>query len=244
MTIQNRKPPVRRTRAQHASFQEPLMPPAPHRSSAELAESGRPTEHNGIPIVSEEPQMALPKAPFRFTKIHLEDGTFGFACRDCTATADTRAGILVHRNETHGARNFKRPPKVDLPALRTAPDPVLPPRPDGKPAPTAPLDMTLREFLAICPDLAAMGDLVDRMESERDHAREMLQEREKATKENAHKIAVYPSLQEEVVELRMMVKNAGTYDEMKAELTELRAWKKKIITKFSSLGFNFTEEEQ
>jgi hypothetical protein len=224
------------------------MPATEHRPKpstvTEPADSLRPHEHKGIRIVKEEPQMALPRAPFRFTKIYLEDGTSGFACRDCTVTADSRGQILVHRNEAHGARNFKKPPKVDLPPLRTAPDPILPPRPDGKPAATAPLDMTLREFLAICPDLAAMADLVDRVESERDHARSMLREQEKATKENAHKIAVYPSLQEEVVDLRLMVKDAGRFEEMKAELLELRMWKKKMIAKLSALGFNFTEEEQ
>jgi hypothetical protein len=221
------------------------MPATPHKSAPDTADAAeRPAKHRGIRILKEEPQMALPKAPFRFTKIHLEDGTAGFACKDCVTTTDTRGEILIHRNEAHGARNFKKPPKMDLPSLRTAPDPVLPPRSDGKPAPTAPLDMTLREFLAICPDLAAMGDLVDRMESERDHARDMLKEQEKATKENAHKIAVYPSLQEEVVDLRLMVKDAGRFEEMKTELLELRLWKKKMIAKLSALGFNFTEEEQ
>lgn len=182
-------------------------------------EPDRPTDHNGIPVVREELIANLPKAPFKISRLFLADDTVAFACRDCLFTGDSRGAVMLHRNEEHGA-SFGRS-RVDLVPLKTTPDPVLPPRADG-PAPSNPLEMTLGEFLALAPSLAALGDLVDHMQSERDDAQAELVELRRHEKENAAKIA--------------------HYDQNRDELVYLRNWRRKMIKRLNDMGFSLNEE--
>lgn len=222
-----RKPPT-------PAFQAPLM-------TEPAAEPERPVEHNGIPVVREEALANLPNAPFRITKLHLSDGTQAHACRECLFTADTRGEVMLHRNQMHGAKYGKKRPKVEFPEEKDLFDPVLPPRGEV-PAPSNPLEMTVGEFLALAPTLAAMGDLIDRLEEERDAARA---ERDavQITKEMQHKIDVYESNQQDILDYRLKLHKQANYEELKAEVLELRAWKKKIVAKLSALGFHLNEEE-
>lgn len=217
--------------------------PAVRKTPPSNLEPGRPTEHNGIQVVREELRRNLPtNAPFKISKLHLEDGTTAFACRDCLFTGDTNVDVQRHRNAEHGARFGKRTPKVVFAKDNQLDDIILPPRGE-RPAPTNPMEMTLAEFLAVAPSYAAMADLIDRVEQERDAALAKIVEMQQMVKDAKHAIAVYPTLQSEVVDLRLMVRNAGTYEELKAEVLHLRTWKKKITQRLESLGFVFADED-
>lgn len=203
----------------------------------------RPHEHKGVAVIREQLRSNLPSgAPYKISILHLEDGTKAHACRDCLFTGDTMTEVRHHRNEEHGARFGKRPPKVRFEKDGDVLDLALPPRAD-RPAPTNPLEMTLAEVLSLAPSYAALADLIDRMERERDAALDKLAELMASNKDAQHALAVYPTLQQEVVELRLMVRNAGTYEELKAEVTALRAFKKKTLTRFESMGFAYVEED-
>lgn len=205
----------------------------------------RPTEHKGVTVAREELTANLPTgAPFRISRLHLTDGTTAFACRDCLFTGDNRGEVAAHRNATHGTRYGKRAPKLVYEPDDGPADLVLPPRPDGSSAPDNPLQMTVAELLALLPTISGCSDLIEKAEYERDLAQIELEERRRHDRENNHKIQVYESNQNQLVELRMKIKNAGSFDELKAEVVELRSWKKKMIAKLSALGFKLTEEEQ
>lgn len=225
------KPPKPRTRK--PLFQEPLVP-------------DRPIDHKGIPIVEEE---AIPSPLgngtfFKITKLHLADGTIGYACVDCLHTADTRGQIMAHRNAEHGAQFGKKRPKVVFEPDEEVVDAVLPPRADDAPAPSNIMEWTLAEFLALAPTLGALGDLITKAEDDKAAAENELNERAANDRLNATKLAAYDGIQSELVERRMVMKNLGTYEEIKAEVLELRAWKKAVTKKFESLGFTLTEEEK
>ncbi len=218
--VRKRKAPVA------PSFKEPQAhaePAATNPQRPTVANTGphRPTEHNGKKVVREELLYALPRAPLKITRLILEDDSVAYACRDCLFTADTRGLVMVHRNREHGMRLAGRKKKLDEP-MRTAPDIVLPPREDGTPAPSRPEDWTIRELLAVMPDIAAFGDLVDRLETENAELRKMLDETTTVSRTDQHKIDVYESMQ--------------------SELVGLRIWKKDVIKKFAALGFKMEEE--
>jgi hypothetical protein len=216
---------------------------AAEQKPAEQLEPGRPQEHNGLQVVREELRSNLPSgAPFKISKLHLVDGTRAFACRDCKFTGDALVSVQHHRNEKHGAKFGKKTPKVQWEQDPDLGDLVLPPRGD-LPAPTNPMEMTLGEYLALAPSFAALADLVDRTERERDDLLDRLNKVQEQTKEAQHALAVYPALQAEVVELRVMVRNAGTYAELKSEVLALRAWKKKVTQRLEPLGFVLADEE-
>lgn len=229
--------PTRRAPAKSvpkAAFQAPL-----------IEDDARPQDHKGVPIVSEQTTSNLPNgATFRISRLFLANGTNAYGCRDCKFTGDTRADVQQHRNAEHGAKYGKKTPRVIFPPDKNVPDLVLPARQDGVAAPTNPMQMTLGEILALMPSIAATSDLVDRMEVERDAAVSDLAERERHDRENAHKINVYESHVEELLDLRMKIRNVGSYEQAKAELLELRAWKKAMIKKLSALGFKLSEEEE
>lgn len=207
-------------------------------------EPGRPTTHNGVAVVREELRRNLPSgAAFKISRLHLIDGTLAFACRDCDFTADTNVIVQRHRNADHGTRYGKRTPKVVYVKDTQLDDVILPPRGDV-PAPTNPMEMTLAEFLAVAPSYAALSDLVDRTERERDAAIEKLIDMQQENKDAQHALAVYPTLQAEVVELRLMVRNAGSYEELKAEVLELRAFKKKITQHLGRMGSMIDEDSK
>lgn len=252
--------PPRRTRvAGRVTFQEPLVdkpdrtviepakveePPTARRSPV-ADKPDRPTQHNGISIIREELRIFLPNgAPTKISKLHLSDGTIAHACRDCLFTHDTLAGVQHHRNDTHGTSYGHRPPRVvfEKDTTKAVGDLVLFPRGD-KPAPTNPMEMTLAEFLSLVPSYAAWADLIDRVEQERDAALEKLIDVRDIAREAQHALAVYPSLQEEVVDLRIKLKGVGSFDEMKAELLALRAWKKKVIQRLEPLGFALVDDD-
>lgn len=226
-------------------------PPAPEQEPLIPEGNARPSEVNGVKVVKEVPIEHLPGKPFRISRLFLEDDTIAFACRDCTMVGATRGDIMTHRNADHGAMMGRKLGPADptqrsrtkKPHLQPAPDPIVPEREDGT-RPTTPMEMTLGEIMAIAPSLAALGDLVDKLETERDALLKELNERSKMDRSNQHKIDVYESLREEVVTLRLLVQKQGNYEQVKQEMYELRAWKKKIITKLNAVGFQLSEEDQ
>lgn len=164
---------------------------------------GYPTHIRGIEVVREQALYAIgPHAPFRYTRLFLADGTSCIACRDCWWDAPSRGEVMQHRNTAHGARYGRKKPKVDLPPVPEAPELIVEPRDDNTPAPNNPLDWTLRELLAVLPDIAALGNLVDTLEKERDDALAELAASHVGDREAQHKIAVYDSHRQEIIELR------------------------------------------
>lgn len=203
----------------------------------------RPQSYEGVAVVSEQPIEHLKGKPFRISRLFLANGEIAFACRDCAFAGPSRGSIMAHRNREHGSRIGMKAAKASLPALRTAPDPIVPEREDGK-RPTAPMEMTLGEILSIAPSLAALGDLVEKVETERDALLKELNERQQHDRSNQHKIDVYESLRAEVVDLRMQIGKQGNYEQVKEEMYALRAWKRNMIKKLSGLGFQLNEEDQ
>ncbi len=187
-----------------------------------VTELDRPIAHEGVRIVAENPipSPLAHGAPFRISRLELESGEQAFACRDCLFTADTRGLVMKHRNEEHGAKVGTR--RV-LTAVRGAPDPVLPLRPDGSPPPSDPNDWTLAELFALVPSLTALGDLTEQAQAERDQLEAELSELKLATRD-------------------MRVK-AEAHDVMREELIGLRAWKRKMTTRLNQMGFSLTEED-
>ncbi len=231
-STQSRRTPAKSTPA--PAFQEPLVPD----------NDGRPTDHNGIPIEREELLGNLPTgAHFRISKLHLANEETAFACRDCDFTADQRSEVMQHRNEAHGARFGKRTPKVTFNKDTNLGDVVLPPRANGF-TPSNPMEMTLAECLALAPSIGAIGDLITQVEAERDQAIADLHELRIWQRANAHAVAVHDSLQAEVIDLRLMIKNSGSYEQLKTEVNTLRAWKKKITAKLNAVGFKLAEDEE
>lgn len=223
----------RRAAAARATFQEPLIPDR--------------TDFNGIPIVREEPVRTPLKngSVFKtFCKLILADGSTAYACNSCRFMGETRGTVLAHRNAEHGAKFGKKAPKVEFPEDRNLGDLVLKPRKDGTPAPSNPLQWTLGELLALVPSITALGDLVSQAEADKEAAETELSRRAAHDRENAAKLANYDALQEELVDRRMAMKGSGTYEELKAEVIELRKWKKEMIKKLTPLGFAFQEEEK
>jgi hypothetical protein len=204
-----------------------------------------PAEIDGVTVEREELLHNLPGAAFRISKLHLADGSMVFACRDCYATGETRGSVMAHRNAEHGARyGQKRNNQAALPLLDMAPDPVLEPREDGQPAPSSPMEMTLGEILALAPSLAALGDLVDRLETERDAALAEIADHAQHSRENQHKIESYDSMRDELIDLRLRLRQQANYQAVKEEMYALRAWKTKMIKKLAGLGFSLQEEDQ
>lgn len=235
--VRRRGPARKSAKGGGSAYQAPALMADPN-------EQERPTEHNGLHIEREEPLMSLPNAPFRYTRLHLIDGSTAFACRDCLTTTDTRGQILIHRNAEHGARIGKKNPRVALPELgkREAPDLVLAPRADGTPVPEDPMMMRLGELLALMPSIAALGDLVERLEVERDQAVAEL-DGNRIDKATQHKIDVYDHHRQEILDLRLALNRQANYEQVKDELYALRAWKKKIEAKLKAVGFVLSEEE-
>jgi hypothetical protein len=207
----------------------------------------RPTEHNGIKIEREElinSPLLHKKAFFKYSRIHLTDGSIAFACRECLATADSRGDILVHRNREHGARTGMKPIKVSPPALtaNTPLDLVLAPRADG-PAPSDTMQMTVGEILALMPSIGALGDLVDKLERENEQLRAELNET-RIDRATQHKIDVYETNREEIVSLRLQVQKWANYEQVKEEMYALRTWKRKILTKLNAVSSVVSEDDQ
>lgn len=230
--------PPRRRKAGNLAFQEPLMAGP---------EKDRPQDHNGIPVVREQLRMSpLPscKAPLKISRLHLANKVVAFACRDCLYTGDTLADVMHHRNAEHGAKYGKKKPKVEFPADDDPTDIILPPRAAGLPAPGDIMEMTMAELLSLLPSLHALGALIQQTEAENEALTAEIDARRHFDLANQDKLAAYDSLQAELVDRRLTMKGSGSYEEMKAELTELRAWKKQIIKRFSAIGFMFTEEEK
>jgi hypothetical protein len=217
------------------AFQEPLVP---------AVESDRPQDHNGIPVVREELVGNLPTgAKMKISKLHLSDGTLAFACRDCLFSADSRAEVMQHRNQQHGSRYGKKTPKLVFAKDKDVHDVVLPPRTDG-PAPGNIMEMTMAEVLALMPSIGALGDLVEEATHRAELAEVELAERRRHDRENEQKIAAYDSMREELVDRRVAMKGFSSYDDMKNELRELRAWKQKITARLKPLGFVLAEEDE
>lgn len=187
-------------------------------------EHPRPSHHNGVAVEREERICIGPNGSgkIKISRLFLVDGTMAHACWDCTHTAPGRGDIVVHRNEAHGTRSGKKPPKVIYEKSPQAElfDVVLPPRSDGRPAPESAVDWTLGEFLAIAPNLKAFGDLFDRLEREN----EELRTQTRVSRADQHKIDVYESNQQEI--------------------GELRAWKKTTIRTLGKLGFALQEDTE
>lgn len=218
----NRKPATRKPPAEPA-FQAPESKPARPRKPAAVQpelvtppqqERLRPTEHNGVAIVSET-RIGF----FRQASLELADGSTAFACWDCTYTSDSRGDVMTHRNAAHGT-NFGRPNRrkdgdfLDL---------ILPDRSDGTRPGDSPRDWTIGEILAVMPTIRALGDHIEDLER-RNAELEELSRQSRVSRADQHKIDVYETHQ--------------------AEIGQLRAWKKKMIAKLESLGFRLSEEDQ
>lgn len=217
------------------SFQAPLVGTDPD----------RPTDHNGVPVEREELRSNLPSgSPFKISRLHLANGELAWACRDCLFTGDRRADVAEHRNEKHGARFGKKTVRVLVPKAEKGEDlldAVLPPRADGSPAPSSFLERTVGEFLAIAPTLAALSDTIERLEEERDTALNKVIESQ-ISRADRHKIAVHDELRDEVADLKAQLARSANYEEIKAELYELRLWKRNVIKKLHAVGFKLEEE--
>jgi len=221
------------------------MPASAEKETPAAPAKGRPTEHNGVRIVEEQPRLSpLNQSPMKISNLKLADGKKAFACRDCEMTGDTLADVMHHRNEDHGSKYGKKHLKVQvkIPADPYLGDIVLPPR-NGNPAPADTMEMTMREVLSLMPSIAALGSLVEQLETDRDLLAAELERRRREDALNAPKLTSYDSLMAELVERRMTMKGAGSYDDLKAEVAELRAWKKAVIKRFGAIGFQFTEED-
>lgn len=240
---------TRRKSAPPTVFQPPIVPdpepatppksPTPERET----QPGKPTHYKGVEVVGDEPVGNLPGSPFRMLRLNLADGGIAYTCKDCWHTADTRGDIVTHRNREHGKQVGKRKPRIQYHRDTDPFDAVLPPRDDGSPAPGDLLDMSLREVVTLAPSLKAVFDLLDEKEREIAWLTEQLKANtiDKATR---HKIEVYESHQTEIGELRATLAKQGNYDALKEEVYDLRAWKRKMITKLSQLGFQLSEEDQ
>lgn len=189
----------------------------------ERDEPERPDRHNGIKVVREELLQNLPRAPFRITRLWLDDGNVAFACRDCLFTGDSRGIVMAHRNETHGASFGLKRRIADIPPFRGTPDPIIAYGEGRTPSPD-PLDWTLKELLAVCPSITALGDLVEEAQRQRDTAVEDLADLKISTRD-------------------MRIK-AEQYDKVRDELNALRNWKRKMITRLEQMGFSPKEEDE
>lgn len=233
---------ARRAKPPAANFRAPVVPEAlraptipdsrvraARRRAAKAAAQAQPETseertHNGVAIVREEPvKSPLPTgAPFRYSRLFLEDGEVVWGCRDCPEITNTRGEVMAHRNARHGTRYGKKrakvtvEPQADLDLF----DMVLPPRADGEPVPESPMDWTIGEVVAIMPTVKALGDLIDRLEKEVEELRGQLKQT-RVSRTDMHKIEVYASNQQEI--------------------GELRAWKKAVVKKFASLNFKLEE---
>ncbi len=218
------KKAVRPRKKAAAPAQEPLIeePEAVEEPLEVPAGDDRPVRHNGIMIVREELVQNLPRAPFRISRLWLDNGNIAFACRDCAFTGDSRGIVMAHRNEAHGARFGQRHKHKALQSFKGTPDIVLPDEP-GRSTSADPLDWTLKELLAVCPSITALGDMVEDAQRQRDAAVEELQELKIATRD--------------------MRLRAAQYDEARDELTALRNWKRKMITRLNQMGFSLSEED-
>lgn len=188
----------------------------------------RPSSHNGVAIEREERIAIGPhgSGKIKISKLYLADGSMAYACWDCTATGNGRGDIIVHRNRVHGTKmGGNRNARVALPKQTQEElfDVILPRRADGSAPPETATDWTLGEFLAIAPNLKALGDLIDRVERENNELREQLKQT-RVNRTDQHKIDVYESNQQEI--------------------GELRAWKKNVTKKLSTVGFVLSDEEE
>lgn len=204
---------------------------------------------NGVTVVKMEPVAPLgPDKPTRIVKIFLADDTMLFGCRDCPDELDFTGGrgdVMAHRNAVHGARYGRKQPKIvhEQPTLPEALDVVLSPRRDGTTRDSL-YEMTMGEILTLMPSIKALGDLIESTERERDQLLTELNGYRAFEKSNRAKLDAFDELRDELVELRMQVRQWGNYETVKAEMYELKAWKKKMIARLKGLGFQLSEEEQ
>lgn len=238
---------VRRPRTAAAAAQAPDTPQQ-EQPAVKIEDTprqpARPTEHNGIPIVNEECRASPvnPKAFLKITKLHLSNDTIAFGCLDCLFTGDTRSELQRHRNAEHGTRFGKRRAKVRFATDDNLGDLVLPSRPDGTPAPIDVLEMTLAEFLSIMPSFAALMQYIEDIENRHQQLVDLVRQQKDELKASAYAVAVYPALQEEVIDLRLKIKGVGSFEANKAELLVLRDWKNKMTKRLATLGFVLNEE--
>lgn len=215
-----------------ATFRQPAIP--------EVAEKPEKRMVNGLEVIEEHLIRLQPKAnPIKISKLELEDGSFVHACRECDFTG-SRGDCMAHRNRVHGARFGMRRKKEDVLDL------LVPTKQESDVAPETPGEMTLAQIQAIMPSIKALGDLVDELERERDELAQRCAEYEKFERTNATKLLEYDELQAAVVELRIRDRQRGNYEEIKAELYELRAWKKKHMKQRAAAvaALKVDEEEQ
>lgn len=203
----------------------------------------RPTHHNGVAVVSEERLGNLPNGiKFKVSRLYLANGEVAHACWECTFTGDTRGDVMSHRNTEHGTqigrrrvqRIFEDPHLLDL---------VLPAREDGTQPGDNPLYWQIGEIIAVVPTIKALGDHMERLEDENAQLREEVG-RTRVTRTDQHKLDVYESNQQEIGELRARLKHMPNIEALRAEVYELRAWKKKMIKRLGTLGFQLSEEDQ
>jgi hypothetical protein len=170
---------------------------------------------NGVEVVEVQEIRLHPKAgALKVVRLIMADGTVLHGCRECDFSG-SRGDVMAHRNAVHGARYGKKTP--------AAPGDVIVAQRENGFVPQAVQDMTIGELVAIMPTVKELGDLVERMDIERNEAVRALRDLEGQYHRNRVRIE--------------------GYDSMREELMELRSWKKKMVQRLAALGFKLEEDE-
>lgn len=229
----------------------PTTPRRRRRTNARTVDfSAASRQINGIDVEEIKPVESIPGIPLRIALVRLADGSTVHACRDCPDPLDfvgTRGDVMSHRNAVHGARYGKKKPKIEEPSQDDPGDlldAVLAPRTEDEPAPGTVYEMTIGEILALAPTIKALGDLVEQAEARVDEVMDELRDLRQYQRDTVTKLAGYEAARDEVVGLRVQIRAWGNYEAIKAEMYQLRAWKKDMIKKLKAMGFQLTEEEQ
>lgn len=234
-------PKRRRSRRQVLPSLSTIGGPPPDESTVE-----RPTEVDGVAVVREERLTNYQGSHFKISKLYLADGVTVWGCWDCLYVAESRGAVMSHRNADHGSRYGQKQPKVTFETPDDdvqIEDVVLPPRENGSPAPNTIMEMTVGEFLALMPTISALGDTIERLEKENDELKEALAEN-RIDRVTQHKIDVYETNRAEILDLRLMKQKHDECEDYREEVKELRAFRRKMITRMKQLGFRLSETEE
>ena len=123
------------------------------------AANGKPAERTvmGLTVVAEHPVTNLPNAPFRYQMLELSDGTKLVECLDCPQITAERGEMVLHRRAAHGA-------STPAPRKRGAGHAAALPEHIGA--------LSLYEVVDILRTYTGLGDYIERIQAERDAARE------------------------------------------------------------------------
>lgn len=224
----------------------------------------RPTEVDGVTVVREERMRNYQGSYFKISKLYLADGVMVWGCWECLYVAETRGHVMAHRNAEHGAQYGKKghrkarmlalaeqaaeqaaaeetaepeTPEAEIcePVTVVQPAETVAFRADRDTIPKTIMDMTIGGVRSLC-------DLVERLEKEIEDLKDKLDEVQ-IDRTTQHKIDVYETNRAEIVELRQIKSQHDHCDDLRDEVKELRAFRRKMITRMAQLGFKLSEEE-